>query len=100
MAGDRFPIGGIQYDRKRVPFSNKVINYQSGDFLLIYSDGLPDQVGGPEHKKFTGKRIADLALANATLSMAELEELYHSTITNWIGDGKQIDDILLIGIKF
>lgn len=100
IAGDRFPIGGIQYDRKRVPFTNKVINYQPGDYLLIYSDGLPDQVGGPENKKFTSKRIADLALANATLSMAELEELYHSTITNWIGDGKQIDDILLIGIKF
>lgn len=100
MPGDRFPIGGIQYDRKRVPFSNKIINYQKGDFILIYSDGLPDQVGGPERKKFTGKQISELATANANLSMPDLEALYDSTIVNWIGEGKQIDDILLIGIKF
>jgi serine phosphatase RsbU (regulator of sigma subunit) len=100
MPGDRFPIGGTQYDRKRVPFSNKVINYQPGDFILIYSDGLPDQLGGPERKKFTSKQISEIATNNIDLSMADLEALYNSTIINWIGDGKQIDDILLIGIKF
>jgi serine phosphatase RsbU (regulator of sigma subunit) len=98
--GDRLPIGGIQYDKKRVPFSNKVIPYQKGDLVLIYSDGLPDQSGGPEMKKFSSKRIADIGLENAQLSMVELEEHYNQTILQWIGTGKQIDDILLIGIKF
>jgi len=48
--GDKFPIGGIQYDRKRVPFTNTIIPYQTGDIMLIFSDGLPDQVGGEEKK--------------------------------------------------
>lgn len=100
LGGDRFPIGGIQYDRKRVPFKNTKIEYSTGDFLLIYSDGLPDQTGGPEHKKFSSKQIAEIALLNKHQSMSEMEQIFDTHITNWIGNGKQIDDILLIGIKF
>jgi hypothetical protein len=54
----------------------------------------------PSRKKFTSKQISEIATNNIDLSMADLEALYNSTILNWIGDGKQIDDILLIGIKF
>ena len=98
--GDKFPIGGIQYDRKRVPFSNTTIKTEKGDLMLIFSDGLPDQIGGDEKKKFMSSKIADVALNNVNSNMTDLEEIYNKTITDWMSNTKQVDDILLIGIKF
>lgn len=98
--GDKFPIGGTQYDRKRIPFSNTTVDVKKDDILLIFSDGLPDQLGGTEKRKFMSSRIADIAIKNSNYSMNELETIYNEEITNWMTEYKQIDDILLIGIKF
>ena len=98
--GDKFPIGGIQYDKKRVPFSNTTIQIEKGDLMLIFSDGLPDQIGGEVNKKFMSSRIAEIALNNSHLTISELEDKYNEEITNWMSNTKQVDDILLIGIKF
>lgn len=98
--GDKFPIGGIQYDRKRVPFLNTTIPYQKGDIMIIFSDGLPDQTGGLEKKKFMSSKISEIALQNSQTSMKNLEDIYDKSISNWMEGHKQIDDILLIGIKF
>lgn len=98
--GDKFPIGGIQYDRKRVPFANTTIKIEKGDIMLIFSDGLPDQVGGAEKKKFMASRIAEIAQQNSDIDMKSLEEMYDSAIIEWMSTTKQVDDILLIGIKF
>lgn len=98
--GDKFPIGGIQYDKKRVPFSNTFISYEPGDIMLIFSDGLPDQIGGEEKKKYMSSRIAEIATSNSHLEMKELEKIYDESIVDWMSQTKQVDDILLIGIKF
>ena len=98
--GDKFPIGGTQYDRKRVPFTNTTIQVQKGDIMLIFSDGLPDQIGGEEKRKFMASRIADIALNNSDIPMSELEKIYDEAITQWMSNTKQVDDILLIGVKF
>jgi len=98
--GDKFPIGGIQYDRKRVPFTNTNIKYQKGDIILIFSDGLPDQTGGTEKRKYMASTIANIARENASCSMAELQSKYTQSINNWMNTSRQVDDILLIGIKF
>lgn len=98
--GDKFPIGGTQYDKKRVPFSNTFINVQEGDIVLIFSDGLPDQIGGEEKRKFMSSRIADIAVMNSHLPMKDLEKTFDDAIVTWMQGVKQVDDILLIGIKF
>jgi serine phosphatase RsbU (regulator of sigma subunit) len=98
--GDKFPIGGTQYDRKRVPFRNTIVKIERGDLLLMFSDGLPDQIGGDEKRKFMSNRIAEIALQNLNCSMIELEQKYNGIISDWMSNTKQVDDILLIGIKF
>lgn len=98
--GDKFPIGGIQYDRKRVSFANTIIKIEKGDLMLMFSDGLPDQIGGEEKKKFMSSKIAEIALQNINFSMIELEQKYNRIISDWMSSTKQVDDILLIGIKF
>jgi hypothetical protein len=68
--------------------------------VYAFSDGYPDQFGGPEGKKFMTKRLKDLLVANQNLSFKEKKELLMVTIKEWMGlEYEQIDDILLIGFK-
>jgi serine phosphatase RsbU (regulator of sigma subunit) len=46
-------------NKKEPSFENNVINFEKGDKLFIFSDGLPDQTGGPEGKKYMNKRIRE-----------------------------------------
>ena len=100
LKGDKFPIGGIQYEKKRVPFIDYEIKLNKGDSFFMFSDGLPDQLGGVEKKKFMTTRIQSIIIENATLTMHEIKNVFETEIENWMNGHKQIDDILLIGKRF
>jgi PAS domain S-box-containing protein len=99
--GDRKAIGGIPH-RKKVEenFTNYVIKYKRGDKFFFFSDGLPDQLGGTEEKKYSPKRIRELILENKDLPIEKYSTLFAEDFELWRGEGKQIDDVLLIGIEF
>ena len=63
------------------------------------SDGYQDQFGGPNGKKFLSKNLKQLLKDNSQLTMNEQKEILETTILNWIGNGEQIDDITILGIK-
>lgn len=98
-AGDKYPIGGNQY-KSRVAFTNYVIQPEKDDCIYFFSDGLTDQFGGPDGMKFGPRRTRETLLANAALDMEKQKELIHQAFSEWKGANKQIDDLLLIGIKF
>ncbi|NBC83099.1 MAG: PAS domain S-box protein [Bacteroidetes bacterium] len=99
--GNRKAIGGIPHRKKpEKDFENYVINYKPGDKVFFFSDGLPDQLGGPEMKKYSPKRIRETILENENYSMQEYNDHFAKDFVNWKGDTKQIDDVLLIGIEF
>jgi PAS domain S-box-containing protein len=99
--GNRKAIGGIPHRKKEEEnFTNYVINYKRGDKFFFFSDGLPDQLGGPEDKKYSPKRIRELILENKDLPIEKYSNLFSEDFETWKGDGKQIDDVLLIGIEF
>jgi PAS domain S-box-containing protein len=99
--GDRFPIGGgSKHYRKRVNFTNHHISLKKGDTFYMFSDGLPDQFGGPENRKYSPRQIRDLIQRNASLSMEEMEQEFAKSLDTWQGEQKQTDDILMIGIRF
>jgi PAS domain S-box-containing protein len=99
--GDRKAIGGIPHRKKEEEnFTNYVIQYKRGDKIFFFSDGLPDQLGGPEGKKYSPKRIRELILENKNLPIEKYSNLFAEDFESWKGDGKQIDDVLLIGIEF
>ncbi|MCH8318853.1 MAG: SpoIIE family protein phosphatase, partial [Bacteroidetes bacterium] len=102
IKGDRFPIGGTQYARKgrEILFTNHRIKIKKEDSIFFYSDGLTDQFGGPDDKKFSQRRVKDLLLDNQHLPMQEQKELLENTIEQWMNNQDQTDDILLIGIRF
>jgi PAS domain S-box-containing protein len=99
--GDRKSIGGIPLGKKsELPFTDYTINIISGDRIFFFSDGLPDQLGGPENKKYSPARIRQIILDNTNNTMSYYYELFVQDFDEWKGERKQIDDVLLIGIEF
>lgn len=98
-AGDKFPIGGNQY-KNRSSFTNHSIKVAAGESIYFFSDGLTDQFGGADGLKFGPRRTREVLLENAHLSMQEQCTKVRDAFNQWKGTNKQIDDLLLIGIKF
>ena len=98
--GDRKAIGGIPHRKKpEKPFQNHVINYEPGDRFFFFSDGLPDQLGGPETKKFSPRRIREHIVEQRGISIAQFHEFITNDFHSWMEGNKQVDDVLLIGIE-
>jgi len=68
--------------------------------LGLYTDGYPDQFGGPKGKKFKYKQLNDLLISISSLSLIEQKDELENSFTNWKGDLEQVDDVCLIGIRF
>ena len=102
---DRMPIG--IHIKEKETFTNCEFDIQLNDSFYIFSDGIVDQFGGSEGKKFMIKQLKDLLAVNAGLPMHEQKVIYENTFENWLGHRdsngsvyEQIDDVLLIGIKY
>ena len=99
--GDRKAIGGIPLGNKpEKNFTDYAITVQPGDKVFFFSDGLTDQLGGPEFKKFSPARVREIITTNQHLSMEEFDRYFENEFYTWKGKEKQIDDVLLIGIEF
>lgn len=90
------PIGRFE---SRIPFNNHVIKLNKGDAIYLFSDGIADQFGGPEGKKFKYKRLKELLLANYTKPHSEQKNSVIMAFSAWKGSNEQIDDVCLMGIK-
>ncbi len=98
VKGDKFPIGGNQYEIDH--FVNNEIPLKPGDRVFLFSDGLSDQFGGPEKMKYGLKRVREMLSGNSTKSLDDLISDLRDDVLGWITHEKQIDDILIMGIEF
>jgi serine phosphatase RsbU (regulator of sigma subunit) len=96
--GDKMPVG--MHAEALIPFEQKEIELQKGDVIYTFTDGFADQFGGPKGKKFKYQQLEELILSNSHLPMTEQRDLLSHTLNNWKGDNEQIDDILVIGMKW
>ncbi len=98
--GNSFPIGGnFKYKKKKV-FQSHEMKLQEGDTLYIFSDGFPDQFGGPKNRKYMSKNFKKLLASIEDQPMAKQKEILRQEFLDWKGDYKQMDDILIIGLRF
>jgi len=68
--------------------------------LYMFSDGYPDQFGGPEGKKFKYRRFRHLLMTIHKLPMEEQHRKLEDNINEWMGvQHDQIDDQMVIGIR-
>jgi PAS domain S-box-containing protein len=99
--GDRKAIGGIPLGKKpEENFTNYQIDIKKGDKVFFFSDGLTDQLGGAEKKKYSPGKVRDGILLNKDMKMPDYHEFFARDFEEWKKDNKQIDDVLLIGIEF
>ena len=98
--GDRKAIGGLKHPKKpEQPFTNQEISYRPGDKFFFFTDGLTDQMGGPEGMKYGSARVRQVLLDNPGFTIPQFFDFFQSDFTGWMGKERQLDDLLLIGIE-
>ncbi|MCX7862996.1 MAG: SpoIIE family protein phosphatase [Bacteroidales bacterium] len=95
---DKMPVG--LYERRQEPFTRTEIEIMNNDIVYLFSDGFADQFGGEQGKKYMYKRFKEFLLSIHHLPMNEQEDLIDKEALNWRGNIEQIDDHLVIGIRF
>jgi serine phosphatase RsbU (regulator of sigma subunit) len=91
------PIG--IHANSHIPFTNHTVSIGKNDAFYIFSDGLADQFGGPDNKKFKSVQLQELLLSVHKNPFNIQQQLIEKTFYEWKGDNDQVDDILLIGFK-
>ncbi|MEO6305656.1 MAG: SpoIIE family protein phosphatase [Bacteroidia bacterium] len=98
LKGNKSSIGGMREGDKK--FNEVKINYKENDQFFFFTDGYHDQFGGDKGKKFSTKRLKEILLGICTLPIEEQKQKLDTVITKWRGNLEQVDDILVIGVKF
>jgi serine phosphatase RsbU (regulator of sigma subunit) len=94
---DKMPVA-IHY--KMEPFTLNKIELQKGDAFYIFSDGYADQFGGPKQKKFMSNQLRETLIAMDGTPMLKQGERLSEIFEEWKGDGPQIDDVTVIGVRY
>ncbi|HQG78439.1 MAG TPA: two-component regulator propeller domain-containing protein [Bacteroidales bacterium] len=97
IKGNRSSVGGQSVLEKY--FDDHEYYLNEGDTIYMFSDGLPDQFGGPEGKKMKIARLKNLLGEIWSLPVKEQEERLLKFYHDWKGDLDQVDDILFMGVK-
>ena len=104
LKGDRQPIGGEQYSKKkkRLTFTNQTIMMKDKGKVLIFSDGLTDQFGGPSEQvtKFGVSRVKEVLHNSNGHDCHQTLTALEAEILQWKGNYRQMDDILAICFQY
>ncbi len=98
VKGSRSSVGG-HYDKSEKNFQDEGIQLSKGDLIYMFSDGYPDQFGGPIGKKFKMVRLKNLLQDIHQKPMEEQYNYVKSTFNLWKEEYPQVDDVLFMGIK-
>jgi serine phosphatase RsbU (regulator of sigma subunit) len=99
LNGDRRPLGWFSKN-ELYAFTGQTISVNPSDTLVMYTDGITDQFGGPDRsqggKKFMKSHFTALVKKAAGFAPGELFELLSESYDNWKKDGDQTDDVTLL----
>jgi serine phosphatase RsbU (regulator of sigma subunit) len=95
---DKFPISYAEEIPQ--PFQSVKIKMLKGDIIYIFSDGYADQFGGPQGKKFKYVGLKQLLNDIHTSPMEKQKKLLEEKFYSWKGNRDQIDDVILMGVRF
>lgn len=96
--GNRLAIGGHWFGNHK-EFDQIEIPVEKGDAVYLFSDGFIDQFGGTENKKFMKRRFKELLVELSELPMDSQINGLHRRLLKWQGSNKQVDDILVMGLR-
>jgi serine phosphatase RsbU (regulator of sigma subunit) len=104
IKGDRMPIS--IYDRMD-SFKRHTINLLKNDRLYLFSDGICDQFGGPNARRFMNNALKAALMETLTPEIKDQKQHLENRIDEWQAfinpktghSFDQVDDICLMGIK-
>lgn len=98
------PIGFQTVDDQK--FIANTIKVNSGDKIYLFTDGYPDQFGGPKGKKLKYKPFKQELLKSSNKEMIAQKEYLENHIVSWMNTEnkynkfeQQTDDICIMGIE-
>jgi serine phosphatase RsbU (regulator of sigma subunit) len=94
---DKMPVGKPM--GKITPFRLQEVVIQKGDLVVMFTDGFPDQFGGPKGKKFMYKKLKELITRLHTLPLPQIGEELNAAFDEWKGTYEQVDDVLVFGVR-
>lgn len=92
-------IGERSFDRNSLPFQNDVFQVKKGDRIFLFSDGYPDQFGGPRNKKIGNKGVTAILEQTAEMPYDQLYQFISDKYWEWRGDCEQLDDISMLCVE-
>lgn len=98
IKGDKIHIGANRREGKS--FTKHSFPLMKGDVIYLFSDGYVDQKGGKDGKKYYYTPFRELLLKNHYLPMDQQKIILNDTMASWKEGMEQLDDILIMGMKF
>ncbi|MEL6537896.1 MAG: SpoIIE family protein phosphatase [Bacteroidota bacterium] len=98
IKGDRYGIGGSR-NARNLKFQPHQISLDQPTTFFLFSDGYQDQFGGPEGRKYLSSRFREFLKEGAERPCTEQHRRLETNLNDWVGNGNQIDDILVMGCK-
>ena len=96
--GSKCSVGSVQ-PHVFAPPTAQNIKVKKGDTFYMHSDGIVDQFGGIEGKKFKSSGLKTLALQLNSSTMEEQCIQFNKEFAAWKGDLAQVDDVCVIGFR-
>lgn len=100
IKGDRKPVGKMDDDE--IPWKSHNIEVKKGDVIYMSTDGIANQFGGPEGKKFKWGQLRELIISMQNDDFLSQNDTIQKRIEEWLNqneDQEQMDDMCLIGIR-
>lgn len=94
---DKIPVGNSSKSEKFKTYSFEI---QAGDMLYLITDGFPDQFGGPLNKKYKYRPFYEFLTSISHLPTEEQKELVKNEFFAWQNHNEQVDDVMVLGIRF
>ena len=93
---DRQAIGMVENPK---PFTEHKLKLSVGESVYLFSDGYPDQFGGPKGKKYLKGKMKKYVLSIQNQSMQEQLASFENEFNSWKGSQDQIDDVCVMGLR-
>jgi len=97
IKGNRASVGGQMVAEKY--FDDQEYYLSEGDSIYLFTDGMPDQFGGPEGKKMKIARLKSFIEEIYNLDIKDQEEALDKFFSEWKGNYEQVDDVLFMGVR-
>jgi len=97
VKGDKMPVA---IHEVMDPFTLHERELESGDTFYTFSDGYVDQFGGPLGKKYLARNFRNLLVNIQDISMIDQGVRLDEVFEDYRTDVEQIDDVVVIGVKY